>query len=60
MFLSVATTHQPAADPGFLLHDHPGRLHETELSFSKVQVFFPKATEARCEAVLLRTSIVSA
>lgn len=53
MFLSVATTHQPATDLGFLLHKHPDRLHETDLSFGKAQVFFPEATEARCEAVLL-------
>ncbi|TIU81572.1 MAG: hypothetical protein E5W01_20350, partial [Mesorhizobium sp.] len=29
MFLSVATTHRPATDLGFLLHKHPDRLHET-------------------------------
>jgi hypothetical protein len=25
MFLSIATTHQPATDLGFLLHKHPDR-----------------------------------
>lgn len=53
MFQSMATTHQPATDLGFLLHKHPDRLHETELSFGKAHVFFPEASEARCEAVLL-------
>lgn len=53
MYLSVATTHQPATDLGFLLHKHPGRVHETELPFGKALVFYPEATEARCEATLL-------
>jgi 3' terminal RNA ribose 2'-O-methyltransferase Hen1 len=53
MYLSVATTHSPATDLGFLLHKHPGRVHETELSFGKALVFFPEATEARCEAALV-------
>jgi hypothetical protein len=53
MYLSVATTHQPATDLGFLLHKHPGRVHETELSFGKALVFYPEATEARCEAALV-------
>ncbi|MER8787013.1 3' terminal RNA ribose 2'-O-methyltransferase Hen1 [Mesorhizobium sp. M0983] len=53
MFLSVATTHRPATDLGFLLHKHPDRLHETDLSFGKGWLFYPEATEERCEAALL-------
>ncbi|RUW78405.1 MULTISPECIES: 3' terminal RNA ribose 2'-O-methyltransferase Hen1 [unclassified Mesorhizobium] len=53
MFLSVATTHRPATDLGFLLHKHPDRLHETELAFGKAWLFYPEATEERCEAALL-------
>lgn len=53
MYLSVATTHHPATDLGFLLHKHPGRVHETELPFGKALVFYPEATEARCEAALV-------
>jgi 3' terminal RNA ribose 2'-O-methyltransferase Hen1 len=53
MFLSIATTHQPATDLGYLLMKHPGRLHETELSFGRAYVTYPTATEGRCEAVLL-------
>lgn len=53
MYLSVATTHHPATDLGFLLHKHPGRVHETELAFGKALVFYPEATEARCEAALV-------
>lgn len=53
MFLSVATTHRPATDLGFLLHKHPERLHETELTFGKAWLFYPEAAEERCEAALV-------
>ncbi|TIX56694.1 MAG: 3' terminal RNA ribose 2'-O-methyltransferase Hen1 [Mesorhizobium sp.] len=53
MFLSLATTHRPATDLGFLLHKHPDRLHETDLSFGKAWLFYPEATDERCEAALL-------
>jgi 3' terminal RNA ribose 2'-O-methyltransferase Hen1 len=53
MFLSIATTHQPATDLGYLLHKHPERVHETELGFGKTYVFYPEATGARCEAALV-------
>ena len=53
MYLSIATTHSPATDLGFLLHKHPQRLHETELPFGKAFVFYPQADDARCEAVLV-------
>lgn len=53
MFLSIATTHRPATDLGFLLHKHPERVHETELGFGKAFVFYPEASEARCEAALV-------
>src|SRR5690242_8832759 len=53
MFLSIATTHRPATDLGFLLHKHPERLHEVELTFGKAHVFYPEAGEDRCEAALV-------
>jgi len=53
MFLSIATTHRPATDLGFLLIKHPERVHETELPFGKAMVFFPEAREDRCEAALV-------
>ena len=53
MFLSIATTHRPATDLGFLLHKHPERVHETELPFGKAFVFYPRAGDDRCEATLL-------
>jgi 3' terminal RNA ribose 2'-O-methyltransferase Hen1 len=53
MYLSIATTHSPATDLGFLLHKHPERVHETELPFGKTFVFYPQADDLRCEAVLV-------
>lgn len=53
MFLSIATTHRPATDLGFLLHKHPDRLHEIELTFGKAWVFYPEARNERCEAALV-------
>jgi hypothetical protein len=53
MFLSIATAHQPATDLGFLLHKHPERLHEIELTFGKAWLFYPEASQTRCEAVLV-------
>jgi 3' terminal RNA ribose 2'-O-methyltransferase Hen1 len=53
MFLSIATTHRPATDLGFLLHKHPDRLHQFELTFGKAFVFYPEAGDARCEAALV-------
>jgi hypothetical protein len=31
MYLSIATTHRPATDLGFLLMKHPDRVHAFEL-----------------------------
>jgi 3' terminal RNA ribose 2'-O-methyltransferase Hen1 len=53
MFLSIATTHQPATDLGYLLHKHPERLYETALNFGTAWVFYPEVGPARCEAALL-------
>lgn len=53
MFFSIATTHQPATDLGFLLMKHPERVHAFDLSFGKATVFYPEASEARCEAALV-------
>jgi 3' terminal RNA ribose 2'-O-methyltransferase Hen1 len=52
MFVSIATTHRPATDLGFLLMKHPDRVHESDLTFGRGFVFFPEASAERCEAVL--------
>jgi 3' terminal RNA ribose 2'-O-methyltransferase Hen1 len=53
MYLSVATTHRPAADLGYLLAKHPDRWHESALPFGKAHLFYPVVSDARCEAVLI-------
>ncbi|MBS0473513.1 MAG: 3' terminal RNA ribose 2'-O-methyltransferase Hen1 [Proteobacteria bacterium] len=53
MFLSIATTHRPATDLGFLLHKHPERVHESDLGFGTAHIVYPEASEARCEAALI-------
>ena len=53
MLLTIATTHQPATDLGFLLHKNPDRRHVTTLSFGVARVVYPQATHERCSAALL-------
>lgn len=53
MLLTIATTHHPATDLGYLLHKHPGRVQGYEQSFGRALVFYPEATDERCEACLL-------
>jgi 3' terminal RNA ribose 2'-O-methyltransferase Hen1 len=53
MLLTITTTHQPATDLGHLLHKNPARLHSFDLSFGKVHVFYPEASEERCTAAML-------
>ncbi|QDT17673.1 3' terminal RNA ribose 2'-O-methyltransferase Hen1 [Alienimonas californiensis] len=53
MFLSLATTAPRAADLGFLLQKHPERTFRRELSVGVATVFYPEATDERCEVCLL-------
>jgi 3' terminal RNA ribose 2'-O-methyltransferase Hen1 len=53
MLLTISTTAPPATDLGFLLHKHPDRVQEVELSFGKAHVFYPEASAERCTAALL-------
>jgi len=53
MLLTIATTHSPATDLGYLLHKHPERVQSFELSFGKAHVFYPEARYESCTAALL-------
>jgi 3' terminal RNA ribose 2'-O-methyltransferase Hen1 len=53
MLLTLATTHRPATDLGYLLHKHPDRVQAFAQSFGSARVFYPVANEDRCEACLL-------
>jgi hypothetical protein len=60
VLLTVTTTHRPATDLGFLLHKHPDRVQTFSVPFGEVHVVYPEATQERCTAALLLTSIRSA
>ena len=53
MLLTIATTHAPATDLGYLLYKHPDRCQRFDLTFGAAHVFYPEASEARCEVALL-------
>jgi 3' terminal RNA ribose 2'-O-methyltransferase Hen1 len=53
MYLSIATTHRPATDLGFLIGKNPARAHDTALSFGRALVVYPQADEERCEVALV-------
>lgn len=53
MLLTLATTHQPATDLGFLLHKNPARAHTAELSFGTGLAVFPDADEELCRVALI-------
>ncbi|MBD2354247.1 3' terminal RNA ribose 2'-O-methyltransferase Hen1 [Tolypothrix sp. FACHB-123] len=53
MLLTIATTHTPATELGFLLHKHPERCQSFSLTFGQAYVFYPEAQPERCTAALL-------
>ncbi|WP_433223062.1 3' terminal RNA ribose 2'-O-methyltransferase Hen1 [Dactylosporangium sp. CS-047395] len=53
MLLTITTTATPATDLGFLLHKHPGKVQEFDVTVGRAHVFYPEATDRVCTAVLL-------
>jgi 3' terminal RNA ribose 2'-O-methyltransferase Hen1 len=53
LLLTIATSHAPATDLGYLLHKNPDRHHTADLSFGTAHVIFPVADTDRCEAAVL-------
>ncbi|OUL28423.1 3' terminal RNA ribose 2'-O-methyltransferase Hen1 [Nostoc sp. T09] len=53
MLLTIATTHSPATELGYLLHKHPDRCQSFSLTFGQAHVFYPQAQPERCMAALL-------
>jgi 2-polyprenyl-3-methyl-5-hydroxy-6-metoxy-1,4-benzoquinol methylase len=53
VLLTITSTATPATDLGFLLHKHPGRVQEFDVSVGRAHVFYPEAGEQRCTAALL-------
>ncbi len=60
MLLTIATTHPPARDLGFLLHKHPDRVHAFTEPMGTEHVFYPEATgDRRTVALLLEVDPVA-
>jgi 3' terminal RNA ribose 2'-O-methyltransferase Hen1 len=53
LLLTIATSHVPATDLGYLLHKNPAGHHTAELSFGTAHVIYPVAGTARCQAAVL-------
>ena len=53
MLLTITSTHQPASDLSYLLHKHPDKVHEIEISTGTAYVFYPEVTETKCTVCLL-------
>lgn len=53
MLLTISTTRKPATDLGYLLHKHPDRLQEVQLSMGKAHIFYPEANENKTTIALL-------
>jgi len=53
MLLTIATTHKPATDLGYLMHKHPDKLQSFDTSFGKMHIFYPESSEERSTIALL-------
>jgi len=53
MNLTITTTHRPAADLSYLLHKHPARVQQVEITAGVAHIFYTEATEERCTISLL-------
>jgi 3' terminal RNA ribose 2'-O-methyltransferase Hen1 len=53
VILTITSTAAQARDLGYLLHKHPDRVHEVELTFGRSTCAFPEASDDRCTAALV-------
>jgi 3' terminal RNA ribose 2'-O-methyltransferase Hen1 len=53
LLLTIATSHVPATDLGYLLHKNPAGHHVTELSFGTAHVLYPVAAVDRCQVAVV-------
>ena len=53
MLLTVSYRGADPADLGYLLHKHPGRVHDFDLPVGQAHVFYPELDEQTCTAALL-------
>ena len=53
MLLTITSTHQPASDLSYLLHKHPDKVHEVEITAGAAHIFYPEVSESKCTICLL-------
>src|SRR3954469_1179323 len=53
MLLTITSTHRPASDLSYLLHKHPDKVHEIEISTGVAHVFYPEVSATICRVCLL-------
>jgi 3' terminal RNA ribose 2'-O-methyltransferase Hen1 len=53
MLLTITTTHYPASDLGYLLHKHPSKVQQVDLSVGAAHIYYTEVSEDRCTAALL-------
>ncbi|MBO9200619.1 MULTISPECIES: 3' terminal RNA ribose 2'-O-methyltransferase Hen1 [Niastella] len=53
MLLTITSAHQPASDLSYLLHKHPDKVHEIEISSGVAHIFYPEVSETKCTVCLL-------
>ncbi len=53
MYLTITSTAPVATDLGFLLHKHPDRAQQFDISAGVAHVFYPEASDERCTVALL-------
>jgi 3' terminal RNA ribose 2'-O-methyltransferase Hen1 len=53
VYLTITSTAPAATDLGYLLHKHPDRAQQFDISAGLAHVFYPEATYERCTAALV-------
>lgn len=53
MLLTITTTHNPASDLSYLLHKHPAKMQEVEITAGKAHIFYTEVSEEKCTVALL-------
>lgn len=53
MLLTISTTYKPASDLSYLLHKHPAKVQQVDLSVGIAHIFYTEVSEERCTVALL-------
>ncbi|HEY8972120.1 MAG TPA: 3' terminal RNA ribose 2'-O-methyltransferase Hen1 [Puia sp.] len=53
MLLSITTTRRPASDLSYLLHKHPDKVQQVDISAGIAHIFYPEVSEEKCTISLL-------